>query len=779
MAKAGRCILLASFAVVSATYAQTDKDAVYLVRDGKPCSVILHSSQPEQSLGSKNQLSKVSETAKELAKLITQISSASVSILETVPEHLSQVIDEETQKNHSVLLLGALAAQKLEDAPEIQTALADPSGFVIQVTPNMVAIAGGSARGTEIGAHALLEQLGVRWFFPGALGTVIPRMGTISLPTQRTISRPTFAARQFQLQGAEDWVRHQRTGGRYFSGAHGIQLGSNITVENHPEVFALVNGVRKGPQLCLSNPETLRLATEQAISHFKKNPDAYWYGMGPEDKAGFCECENCRALDGGDWDPFSGDISMTDRYVWFFNKVLANLNPEYPGKKIAFYIYHSYMRPPVREIPNTNIVGAIAPIALCRVHGMSNPICPERNYLKDLITDWKKLLPEVYERGYWFNLADPGMTFNQTSRLKDEIGYYAQQKIAGFRTECLGNWAVEGPSLYVAGRLMWDASTDVETLIKDYCEKLFGPAATPMREYFTLLDQRVANTDSHTGSVFNISQFYPPDVRKQVEGLMTNAEQLANGTPYQQRVEIFARGLAYSSALAEMLEAQARQDWSTANNRLERLDALREQLAGSYDPPMLNGPAAKSYLDRFFRPAVVQGHARALDNRGMASLQNEWDFLIDPNGVGESLGYYRENLSGGNWQTIPAYTKTWSDLGLRYYKGLSWYRQKLKMPDEMVGKRVFLWFGGVDESARVWVNGKLAGNSPRSAFTPFELDVTDFVQKGENRVVVCVANRQVDELGTGGITSPAFFYAPSQGASAKLENIKPLRETFP
>ena len=55
---------------------------------------------------------------------------------------------------------------------------------------------------------------------------------------------------------------------------------------------------------------------------------------------------------------------------------------------------------------------------------------------------------------------------------------------------------------------------------------------------------------------------------------------------------------------------------------------------------------------------------------------------------------------------------------MRYYKGLAWYRQALDVPAEFAGKRVFLWCGGVDEKAKVWVNGKVIGVSHGAAFYP-------------------------------------------------------------
>ncbi len=206
---------------------------------------------------------------------------------------------------------------------------------------------------------------------------------------------------------------------------------------------------------------------------------------------------------------------------------------------------------------------------------------------------------------------------------------------------------------------------------------------------------------------------------------------------------------------------------------------MREKLL-SYDPPMLTRTTSERHLERFFRHPVEQGYQRTSgENRLVARLEDRWDFLTDPQNIGASLNYQRVGLRGGNWQSVPTWSSTWSDQGMRYYRGLVWYRQAVEIPAEFEGKRIFLWFGGVDESARVWVNGEMIGTGPTSAFTPFELDATPAMRPGRNEVTVCVANQKTDELGTGGITSPAFFYAPAKGMKAQLENLRPLRETFP
>ena len=102
------------------------------------------------------------------------------------------------------------------------------------------------------------------------------------------------------------------------------------------------------------------------------------------------------------------------------------------------------------------------------------------------------------------------------------------------------------------------------------------------------------------------------------------------------------------------------------------------------------------------------------------------------------------------------------------------------MPADFKGQRLFLWCGGVDEKAKVWLNGRELGVSPGAAFYPFELDATEAAKPGEpNVLVVAVINDVVNELGTGGLVAPVMLYAPAKGQDAQLENLRPLGETFP
>jgi hypothetical protein len=751
--------------------------AATLVKDGKPMAVVALPAEPDEheqlALG-------------DLIEHIRKMSGAELDTATVDAKDVNAFLARAKAAGHVPILLGRNVFERLTKKKPVE---AVRGSFVVQVDRNAVMIAG-VEEGTYYGVIELLEQLGCRWFMPGDLGTVIPRLQTIEVRRQRTEQRPSFPSRWFQMPN-RDWQRRMRCGGPVFPGAHGIpaprvkkdKTTGEIEPAEYAELFALRDGKRTSRQHCVSNPKLIEYAAEQ-VKQRRKAGKGPVIGMGPNDGSGFCECDGCRALDGDDFDPFSNEPSVTDRYIWFFNQVLDRANTDYPDTKLGFYIYHSYMRPPTRWKPDPRIMGALAPIALDRVHGFSNPVAAEKSYARWLYQEWGKIMPELYDRGYWSNLACPGFPFIIVHRLRDEIPACHELGVKGWRVETFPNYGPQFPSMYVAGKLMWNHQTDVDALLEDCFEQFFGPAVGPMGQYIVLMDAALRDGDYCTGSAWDMPHFYPPSLRVKARSLLDQGKKLASGRGiFEQRVRMITQTFDMLEAFCAMMDARVRVDFVEAKAHLDKLDAVANQLM-AYEPvPMLSAGRFSTYVNymrRFFRPCTEQGHQRVTNgNRLVVAAQDEWQFQIDPARVGEDIGLWRPEMIGGGWQTIKTSSSSWSNQGLRYYKGLAWYRQTVEVPRGFAGQRTFLWCGGVDESAKVWLNGQVIGISHGATFYPFELDATQAVRPGKNVIVVCVSNQVVNELGTGGIVAPLLLYAPAAGKDAKLENVRDLKPTFP
>jgi len=740
---------------------------VLLVEEGEPVAALVVSDEPDG-----DELL----AARELQEHIERMSGARL-----------EIVGEEGAAGRLEVRIGAGfdpgMAKKLWERSE------DPGAFVLSVTKERIGLVGNSPEGTLFAAYELLEQLGCRWFMPGELGRVIPQRKSVALQVGETVQVPSFSDRHLQnVSGSmPPWARRQRMGGISFPSSHGVSLLPGGDFETEPELFALIDGERRESQLCISNAEVVRRAQAAAVAYFDEHPEAPWMGMGPRDGGGFCECEHCMELDAGEIDPVSGEPMLTDRYVWLFNQVLEAVHEKYPEKRIGFYAYTVIKFPPKKQPVSPFLVPALAPISHDRIHGMSNPVSPDRSVYREVMEGWCRVVPEVYERGYYFNLACPGLPFSKIHAVRDETVVAHQLGVKGWRVETMPSWVSNGPTLYVAARLMWDADADVDALMADYYEKFFGPAAEPMGRYMAAVDGWFRDTECITGSSFCMPHVFTPERMANCKRWFWEARLLAADDPtFTERVRIFKLNHDRLKSFLTMLEARDQFDFAEAQAALDRLYELTEEMV-SYRLYPAEGeeeredkfeaypvyPRVASYIDRFWSPCTKAGYARTVEHGELvASGPDEWDFLIDPSEGGEMLGWFRDGKIGGNWQRLRTSSESWSDQGLHYYKGLAWYRTAVEIPKRFRERKVFLWFGGVDEKAKVWVNGELVGESDVGTFKPFDLEVSEVVRFGERNVVaVEITNRKLNELGTGGITAPVMFWSPKSAAG--LEAIFP------
>lgn len=101
---------------------------------------------------------------------------------------------------------------------------------------------------------------------------------------------------------------------------------------------------------------------------------------------------------------------------------------------------------------------------------------------------------------------------------------------------------------------------------------------------------------------------------------------------------------------------------------------------------------------------------------------NPWELSI------ESLGY-RETVQTPYTWNVGEQTQN--------YRGKARYTAKIRLGEELRGKRLFLHFEAVYHSAVVSVNGKMAGEHRASGYTPFEFEITELAALGqENEICV-------------------------------------------
>lgn len=94
-----------------------------------------------------------------------------------------------------------------------------------------------------------------------------------------------------------------------------------------------------------------------------------------------------------------------------------------------------------------------------------------------------------------------------------------------------------------------------------------------------------------------------------------------------------------------------------------------------------------------------------------------------------------------------------------------WYWRSFSLPVGFVKDRVLLHFGGVDQCCTVQVNGRVAGHHD-GGFLPFTIDITEFLQAGENELSVMVIDETDDapySRGRQRLAPGGLWHTPQSG----------------
>ena len=117
------------------------------------------------------------------------------------------------------------------------------------------------------------------------------------------------------------------------------------------------------------------------------------------------------------------------------------------------------------------------------------------------------------------------------------------------------------------------------------------------------------------------------------------------------------------------------------------------------------------------------------------NLNGLWEFQADPGLSGEERGLHR----GGNFSRIinvPFCPECrLSGINQKDFLSCVWYRREFRFSEDWKDKRVFLHFGAVDYETTVWINGEKM-EIHQGGYTPFSLEITSFLRREKNLVVV-------------------------------------------
>jgi beta-galactosidase len=180
----------------------------------------------------------------------------------------------------------------------------------------------------------------------------------------------------------------------------------------------------------------------------------------------------------------------------------------------------------------------------------------------------------------------------------------------------------------------------------------------------------------------------------------------------------------------------------------------------------------------FMRFSVPAAAAESASGRSVTPLEAGWRFL-----PGDAAGAEQPVFRDDAWErvTVPHTWNAKDGQTRTYRRGIGWYRLHLKPEAVPPGRRLFLRFEAACTTARVFVNGRDAGEH-RGAFGAFCFEITHLVTPGAETVVaVKVDNsRQADVAPLagdfnlfGGLYRPAALLALDPTCITPLDYASP------
>jgi len=652
----------------------------------------------------------------------------------------------------------------------------------IQAAGGTCWLLGGSEQAVSDAVYTLLDRLGCRWYLPGEIGEVIPRLPTVEVGSLEVRETPAFAMRSpwyaWGVDGLHtspaggqrwaDWLRRNRCGGEVIR--HGHNLLTPIPRERyfatHPEYYALVAGKRKPTQPCTSNPDLVPIFVDTICRFLDENPGNNSYSLCPEDNDQFCECDRCRALDSPRRDPgFQNKVVMTDRLVKFFNQVAAGVRQRHPEAIVSFYGYLNHTLPPTTVKLGPGVAVVLTAQQFCSIHGMSDA-CRSRRHMKEILEGYGKQTPYLYVYEYDPAPGSAGLPYPLYLAHARDLRIYRELGVKGFSIESHKAWASTFPNHYFWARGMWNPEMDEQAALSELCRDLYGPGAAAMERYYRLLAEVFARSPVHPNwGLSKYHQVWSPQQTRALSRLLVEAERATReaGPAVRERI-LYAR--LEQNLLNAYLDFQRLRQEGQLARALQAGERVVRILSTQRD---LNEDLCLyvECIRELERQVLTTKHEWpqsadfAAHNDLVCRLPVTWAFRPDPDDEGAAQGWAAPDLELPGWGRIRTDSQ-WHQQVEGDLNGVAWARTSFRVPEQYRGRQVRLYVGALDEAGTLYLNGeeilrRPPGLADNSWMEPFEIDISGRLRFDAPNVL---AVRAEAEQGLGGLWRGALVYSP-------------------
>ena len=481
--------------------------------------------------------------------------------------------------------------------------------------------------GTLWGVYDFLDrELGVRWLWPGELGTYVPKHNPLVVEPEARDVAPRFQWQRlrhgfrsndprigFTQEGLEAYREAQTVFLRRYRMSQrdrprfGHMFGGwwNRYGAEHPDWFQEVDGTR-GPRpgqredrvaMCVSNPGLHDKVLELWKARLDDADATPTLSLPEADSRGWCHCETCI-----DWDPpqpteeeleamtrsMAGTYSprnTSDRYARFWKIMHERAAEIAPDVRTTAYVYFNYFVVPHEPITfPSNVHLDFVPWGN---FWFPRPL-EEQEWVKEQWLGWQETGASMSYRPNYFH--DGYVMPHVFARQFADIFQFVERNgaVATDFDSLKGQWATQGTTLYLLARLHIRPRATVDELLTEYYQA-FGPAQDAVRAYFDFWE---AHTTANGLDIYEVqSEFgasrlhnyaraahawYPPESFDRGQKLLDRAAEAVAEMPeseYARRVDFLRIGLEHARMAAELAALFADDD-ASEQARAQAYEAL-------------------------------------------------------------------------------------------------------------------------------------------------------------------------------------------------------------
>jgi len=450
---------------------------------------------------------------------------------------------------------------------------------------------------TAMGVYGFLERhAGVRFYFPGELGEIVPKLGSIDVPAGETRVRPDFTSRYYMAWRGEWFEPVDKKRADYLKTLNYVRLRFETESvpcchgsiwfkyldrfgKTHPEYFALLsNGTRSTDptqphpgQLCWTSgvieemyqdAKSYLSGEDASVRGIKGFGGKFRWGgncigrkyvdIMPQDSFAGCLCERCKAR----YRRIPGDRNYATELIWgVVSNLASRLTAEGVDGTLTMMAYSPYGRVPDFSLPpNVEVmVARTGPWAIrdTRRSNADNASIREWaeklghkvwiwNYVNKFGANAVKLagVPQVTPRAYatYYKALAPVIR-----------GAFAESETDRYFYNYL--------NYYVFSKLCWDNDVDVEALLAEHHRLMFGAGAAEMTKIYDALEEKwMGRTfgsvkETPLGPVFAApsdaelwNEVYSPAFMAWFDALLNRAAgKVASGSLEAKRIELVRR----------------------------------------------------------------------------------------------------------------------------------------------------------------------------------------------------------------------------------------------